>query len=153
VLAFISSLLPWYVFTANVPFFGIKQSAQANAWDLGAGAWMSVILLIAAASVVLVSTVGGRAMPAAARSLVTLVLSTLAFITIVLRSVTFPDASGGLGRVGELVHFDLGDINLSGVFSSGAGYGLYLGLIAAAVAAVASLVTFFAASSDTGHNR
>ncbi|MGH3823509.1 MAG: hypothetical protein ACRDRA_11880 [Pseudonocardiaceae bacterium] len=151
-LAFVSSLLPWYVFTARVPFFGITQSADVNAWNAGTGAWLSVLLLIAAAGVVLAGTMGGRPMRAASRSLITLVISALAFITIVLRLVTFPDPSGGLGRVGDLVHFDLGDINLSGVlsFSSGAGYGLYLGMAAAAVATVASLITFLAASRDIG---
>jgi hypothetical protein len=155
VLACISSLLPWYVITATVPFFGITQSVQANAWDLGVGAWLSVLLIMAAAAVVLAGTVGGRLIPAASRSLLALVLSAVAFIAIVLRSVTFPSPSSGrvgeLGGVGELIHFDLGDINLSGVYSSGAGYGLFLGLIAAAVAAVASLVRFFAASRETGH--
>lgn len=152
-LALVSSLLPWYVFTTSVPFFGLTQSAHANAWDLGIGAWFSVLLLAAAAGLVLAGTMGGRLIPTTARSLITLVLSTLAFIEIVLRSATFPDASGGLGRVGDLVHFDLGDINLSGAlsFDSGAGYGLYLGMVAAVVAATASLITFFAASRDTGH--
>ena len=153
-LAFISSLLPWYVFTASIPFFGITQSAHANAWHAGTGAWLSVLLLIAAAVVVLAGTMGGRPIPAAPRSLITLVVTALAFITIVLRLVTFPDPSGGRGRIGDLVHFDLGDINLSGAltFSSGAGYGLYLGMTAAAVAAVASLIIFLTASRDTGHN-
>lgn len=151
-LALISSLLPWYVFTTSIPFFGSTQSTHANAWDLGISAWFSVLLLIAAASLVLAGAMGAGSMPTTARSLITLVLSTLAFIEIVLRSATFPAASGGLGRVGDLVHFDLGNINLSGVlsFSSGAGPGLYLGMVAAAVAAVASLITFFAASRDTG---
>jgi hypothetical protein len=73
----------------------------------------------------------------------------LAFITIVLRWATFPDANGGLDRVGQLGEINLGDVNLGGAFSvtSGADYGLYLGLIAAVAAAVASLVTFRAASS------
>ena len=153
-LAFISSLLPWYSFTASVPFFGITQSAHADAWHAGVGAWLAVLLLIAAAGLVLVDTMGRRLMPATSRSPITLVVSALAFITIVLRLVTFPDPSGGLGRVGDLVHFDLGDINLSGAlsFSSGAGYGLYLGMLAAAVATVASLITFLTASRDSGHN-
>ena len=153
-LAFISSLRPWYVFTASVPFFGITQTAEANAWHAGTGAWLSVLLLIAAAGVVLAGTKGGRPIPASSRSLITLVMSALAFIMIVMRLVTFPDPSGGLGRIGDLVPFDLGDINLSGAlsFSSGAGYGLYLGMSAAAVAAVASLITYLAASRDTSHS-
>lgn len=152
-LAFISSLLPWYVFTASVPFLGVTQSDHKNAWDLGISAWFAVLLLIAAAILVLAGAMGGRLISTTARSLITLVLSTLAFIEIVLRSATFPDESGGLGRVSDLVHFDLGDINLSGAlsFDSGAGYGLYLGMIAAAMAAMAAAITFFTASRDTSH--
>lgn len=150
-LAYISSLLPWYVFTASVPILGITRSASANAWHAGIGAWLSVLMLVAAAALVLASTLGGRGGRAASRSLIALVLAALAIITIVLRWTTFPDANGGLGRVGHLGDFTVGDVNLGGAFSvtSGAGYGLYLGLIAAVAAAVASLLNFRAASSDT----
>jgi hypothetical protein len=150
-LAYISSLLPWYTFTASVPILGITRSASANAWHAGIGAWLSVLMLVAAAAVVLVSTLGGRLRRTASRSLITLILTALAFITIALRWATFPDANGGLDRVGQLGEFNLGDVSLGGAFSvtSGAGYGLYLGLIAAFAAAVASLVTFRAASSLT----
>ncbi len=149
-LAYVSSLLPWYVFTASVPFLGITRSADANAWNAGVGAWLSVLLLVAAAGLVLVGTLGGWLRRVASRSLITLALSALAFVTIVLRWATFPDANGGLGRAGELGNFDLGNVSLSGAFtvSSGAGYGLYLGLVAAVVAAVASVVRFRAASND-----
>lgn len=151
-LAYISSLLPWYLFTASVPILGITRSTSANAWHAGLGAWLSVLMLVAAAAVVLVSTLGGLLGRVASRSLITLVLAALAFITIALRWATFPDANGGLGRVGPLGDFNLGDIELGGAFSvtSGAGYGLYLGLIAAVAATVASLVTFRAASSAAG---
>ncbi|MDT7712510.1 MAG: hypothetical protein QOG46_1199 [Pseudonocardiales bacterium] len=150
-LAYISSLLPWYNFTASVPILGITRSASANAWHAGIGAWLSVLMLVAAAAVVLASTFGGRLRRTASRSLITLILTVLAFITIALRWATFPDANGGLDRVGELGEFNLGDGSLGGAFSvtSGAGYGLYLGLIAAIAAAVASLITFRAASNVT----
>ncbi len=149
-LAYISSLLPWYVFTASVPFLGIMRSADANAWHAGVGAWLSVLLLVVAAGLVLVGALGGRLRRVASRSLITLALSALAFVTIVLRWATFPDANRGLGRAGELGNFNLGNVNLSGAFtvSSGAGYGLYLGLIAAIVAALASMVRFRAASNE-----
>jgi hypothetical protein len=92
---------------------------------------------------------GGRLRRTASRSLITLILTALAFITIALRWATFPDANGGLDRVGQLGEFNLGDVSLGGAFTvtSGAGYGLYLGLIAAVAAAVASLVAFRAASN------
>jgi hypothetical protein len=145
-LAYISSFLPWY--RASVSVLGIDRSADVNAWHAGFGAWFSVLLLVAAGVMVLVSTLGGRLRPTS-RPLITLVLSALAVVTIVLRWVTFPDASGGLGgRLGELGEFDLG--NAFSV-SSGADYGLYLGLIAAIAAVVTSLLRFRAATRNVDH--
>jgi hypothetical protein len=139
-LAYISSFLPWY--TASVSVLGITRSASVNAWNAGFGAWFSVLLLVVAGGVVLVSTVGGRLRLPASRPLITLGLSALAVVTIVLRWVTFPDAGGGLGggdvNLGDV---NLGDFNLGNAFtvSGGAGFGLYLGLIAAIVAMAASI--------------
>jgi hypothetical protein len=75
-------------------------------------------------------------------------------LTIVLRWVTFPDASGGMDtrkmdRLGELGDFDLGS---AFAVSSGAGVGLYLGLIAAIAASVASLLTLRSAGSNVTRN-
>ena len=128
-LAYISSFFPWY--RARVSVLGIQRFTGAdNAWNAGFGAWFSVLLLVVAGGVVLVSARGVR-LPVS-RPLITLGLSALAFITILLRWVTFPDATGGRG--------DLGDVDVDGLFavSSGAGLGLYLGLIAAIAAVVAS---------------
>jgi hypothetical protein len=144
-LAYIASYLPWY--RAKLSVLGIDRSAQINAWNAGFGAWFSVLLLVVAASVVLISTLGGRRLSVpTSRPLITLVVSALAFITIVLRWVTFPNASGGLsGHLGELGDFDL---DSAFTVSHGAGYGLYLGLIAAVMAVVASLLTFRAAARN-----
>ncbi|MGH3778525.1 MAG: hypothetical protein ACRDRR_22755 [Pseudonocardiaceae bacterium] len=127
-LAYISSFFPWY--RAHVSVLGIERSAGENAWSAGFGAWFSVLLLVVAGGLVLASAMGVR-LPAP-RPLLTLGLSGLALITILLRWVTFPDAAGGRG--------DLGDVDVDGLFavSSGAGFGLYLGLIAAIAAVVAS---------------
>jgi hypothetical protein len=145
-LAYISSFLPWY--TTSVTVLTITRSASVDAWNAGFGAWFAVLLLVAAGGVVLLSAFGGRLTRPASRPLITLGLSGLAVITIVLRWVTFPDASGGadtrkLDQLGELGNFDLG--SALGV-SSGAGIGLYLGLIAAIAAAVASLLTLLSRS-------
>ncbi|MBV9161862.1 MAG: hypothetical protein JO309_06880 [Pseudonocardiales bacterium] len=141
-LAYISSFLPWY--TAHVSVLSITRSASVDAWHAGFSAWCSVLLLVVAGVLVLVSTLGGLGLTAS-RSLITLVVSVLAFVTLVLRWVTFPDAGGGLDRFGER-----GDVDLGGAFtvSSGAGAGLYLGLIAAIAAVVASLLTFRAAGRN-----
>lgn len=128
-LAYISSFFPWY--RAHVSVLGVERFTGAdNAWNAGFGAWFSVLLLVMAGGVVLASAMGVR-LPAS-RPLLTLGLSALAFITILLRWVTFPDATGGRG--------DLDNVEVDGLFavSSGAGLGLYLGLIAAIVAVIAS---------------
>lgn len=141
-LAYISSFLPWY--TARVSVLSINRSASVDAWHAGFSAWCSVLLLMVAGVLVLVSTLGGLGLTAS-RSLITLGASVLALVTLVLRWVTFPDASGGLDRFGEL-----GDVDLGSAFtvSSGAAVGLYLGLIAAIAAVVASLLTFRAAGRN-----
>jgi hypothetical protein len=138
-LAYISSYLPWY--QASVSVLGITRPIRRDdAWNAHFGAWFSVLLLVVVAGLVLASTLGGRLRLPTSRPLITLVLSVLAFVTIVLRWVTFPDASGGLGgRLGELGDFDPGS---AFTVSSGAGSGLYLGLIAAIAAVVASWFTF-----------
>ncbi|MGH3671114.1 MAG: hypothetical protein ACRDSH_10835 [Pseudonocardiaceae bacterium] len=138
-LAYVSSLLPWY--QASITVLGITRTSGVNAWHAEFGAWFSVLLLIAAGGVVLVSTIAGRLRLPASRSLITLTLSVLAFITIVVRWATFPDAGDGPGRIsiGELGEFDLGQ---TFTVSSGAGTGLYLGLISAIAAIAASAITF-----------
>jgi hypothetical protein len=141
VLAYISSFLPWY--TTYVSVLGIHRSASVDAWNAGVGAWCSVLLLMLAGVLVLVGTLGGRA--SAVRSLITLGVSVLAFIALVLRWVTFPDASGGPHNSDELGGFDLGS---AFTVSSGAGVGLYLGLIAVIAAVVASLLMLRAAGRN-----
>jgi hypothetical protein len=145
-LAYISSFLPWY--STRITVLGIDRSAGVDAWNAGFGAWFAVLLLVAVGGLVLVSTLGGPLKLSASRPLITLGLSVLAFVTIVLRWVTFPDASGGADRVDRLG--ELGDFDLGTAFSvsSGAGTGLYLGLIAAIAASVASFLTFRAAGSN-----
>ena len=142
VLAYISSFLPWYSSRVSVSLFRIERSAHVNvnAWNAGFGAWFSVLLLVVAGGVVLASAMGVR-LPVA-RPLITLGLSVLAVVTILLRWATFSDTVGGQGELGNV---DIGGFLTA---SSGAGFGLYLGLIAAVAAAVASLLMVRAASSN-----
>ncbi|HEY6423141.1 MAG TPA: hypothetical protein VIY28_07805 [Pseudonocardiaceae bacterium] len=131
-LAYISSFFRWY--QTSISVFGIERSAGVNAWNAGFGAWFAVLLLVVAGGLVLASMlVGWRGAPT---PLITLGASTLAFVTIVLRWVTFPDANGG--QVG------VDDVEIGSLFtaSGGAGFGLYVGLIAALAAAVASFLSF-----------
>jgi hypothetical protein len=134
-LAYASSFLPWYTITATVPFLGVTRTAGADAWSSGFGAWFAVLLLVAAGGLVLLSTVGGPLRLPVPRHLITLVLSVLALVTIVLRWVTFSPTTGGVDGV---------NVEVGGAFaaSSGAGPGLYLGLVAALAATVASFLDF-----------
>ena len=138
-LAYISSFLPWY--RTSVSILGIERSASVNAWNAGFGAWFSVLLMVAAGGWVLVSTLGRLRLPVSG-PLIALSLSVLAFVTMVLRWATFPDATDGLDEGS----FDLGSAALTA--SSGPGSGLYLALIAAVVAMVAALLTFRTAGRD-----
>jgi hypothetical protein len=141
-LAYISSFLPWY--TASISVLSINRSASVDAWHAGFRAYFSVLLLVVAGVLVLVSTLRGPVLTAS-RSLITLGVSVLALVTLVLRWMTFPDAGSGLGKPDDLGGFDLGN---AFTVSSGAGVGLYLGLIAAIAAVVASLLTFRAAGRN-----
>ena len=151
-LAYISSFLPWYTSTASVPILGITRLLRHDdAWHVGFSAWSSVLMLLAAAGWVLVTAMGGPRQQTVPRSLIALALCALAFITIVLRWATFPDASGGLGRVGQLGEINLSDSNLSGAFSvtSNADFGLAVAMIAAIIATTAALLRFRVASRNT----
>jgi riboflavin transporter FmnP len=74
------------------------------------------------------------------KPLITLGLSALAVIAILLRWMTFPDAPGQN-------RLDMDNVDVEGLLavSSGAGVGLYIGLVAAIVAVVASFLTSRAA--------
>jgi hypothetical protein len=136
-LAYISSFLPWY--RADISILGIERSTTANAWNAGIGAWLPVLLLVVAGVVGLASAMGMR-LPS--KPLITLGLSGLAVIAILLRWMTFPDATGRNS-------LDMDNVDVEGLLavSSGAGVGLYIGLVAATVAVVASFLTSRAAGA------
>jgi len=132
-LAFISSFFPWY--KASVSFSGISHSEGASAWSAGFAAWFSVLLLMVAAGMVLANSMGVQMKLPTPLPVAALGLAVLAFVLIVLRWLTFPGVPDlGLG----------GDLKAS----SGAGFGLYLGLICALAIAVASFLTFRAAGGN-----
>ncbi len=128
-LAFIVSFFPWYSF--DFAGFG---GGSLSAWNTGFLAWFSVLLLMGAGVVILLPHFGVKV---DRLSLIWLILSGVATLFILLRWLTLPD-DGGLGSVtGGL----LGD---SGI-SSGAGFGLIVGLIVAVVSTVAAALNFRAA--------
>jgi hypothetical protein len=151
-LAYISSFFPWH--RVSISVLRTERFTRAdNAWNAGFGAWFSVLLLVGAGGVMLANVMVGRLRLPAPRSLITLVLSVLAVVTILLRWVTFPDGSGGSSNSGNID--DLGNVDLDILFtaSSGAGFGLYLGLSAAIAAVVASTLVFRASPRGARSSR
>jgi hypothetical protein len=134
-LAFIDSFLPWY--TASVSFSGISRSSSTGAWGAGFAAWFSVLLLLAAGGLVLATAMGVEMKLPVPWPVITLGLSALAFVLILLRWLTCPNVDSGLGGLGEGFKA-----------SSGAGFGLFIGLICAVAVGVASFLTFRAAGGD-----
>jgi hypothetical protein len=126
-LAFIVSFFPWYSFDFE-GFVG----GTASAWNSGFLAWFAVLLLVGAGVVVLLPHFGVQV---ARLPLIWLSLAGAATLFILLRWLTLPD-DGGLGGFGVL-----GETGIE----SGAGFGLILGLIVAAVSTVAAFLVFRAA--------
>jgi hypothetical protein len=119
-LMFIDSFLPWF----GVDFKGFG-SATASGWNSGFTAWFSIILVIAVAGVTAARVFGGRAMPAinggsVSWTFITAAVSVLAVLLILLRWVTLPSYTG-------------------------AKFGLFIGLILAAVQAVFGYLSIVAA--------
>jgi len=113
-LGFIATFLPWY--TISFDFGGVTvASASANGWHSFLS-WFAMLLLLAAGGLVLAQATGTQINLPVSTWMAALVLSGLAFLLVLLRWVTLD----------------------SGI---GAGFGLYLGLICALVAAVASVLT------------
>ncbi|HSV65124.1 MAG TPA: hypothetical protein VLJ59_04325 [Mycobacteriales bacterium] len=121
VLAFIASFFAWY--TISLKFGGIEvASGSVNAWHSFAS-WFATLLLVAAAGLVFAKAAGVQVSLPLPVAVVTLGLSGFAVLLILLRWITLD----------------------TGV---GAGFGLYLGLISAIAAAVASFLAFRATGGD-----
>jgi hypothetical protein len=127
-LAFIVSFFPWY--SIDVAGFG---GGSLSAWNTGIGAWLPMLMLMAAGVLVLLPHFGVQVQRL---TLIWLALAAAAVVIIVLRWLTLPD-DGGIGDLGLLG----GD---SGI-ESGAGFGLIAGLVVAVVSGVAAFLVFRAA--------
>ncbi|MBI1758211.1 MAG: hypothetical protein HYR62_03155 [Actinobacteria bacterium] len=127
-LAFIDSFLPWYTASFNIAGF-VSGSQSVSAWGVGFAAWFSVLLLVASAALVLGKAADVNVALPIPTPLATLGASALALLLILLRWVTLPSNTGPGA-------------------SSGAGFGLYLGLLCALAAGGASFVAFRAAGGD-----
>ena len=123
-LAFIVSFFPWY----SIDFDGLGGDSL-SAWNTGFLAWFPVLLLMGAAVVVLLPHFGVNV---DRRPLIWLVLAGLATLLILLRWLTLPDYSSDFGLLGDTI-------------DSGAGSGLFAGLLVAIASTVAAFLTFRAA--------
>lgn len=123
-LAFIVSFFPWY----SVSYGGFGGSLSA--WNTGIGAWLPVLMLLAAAVLILLPHFGVQV---PRLTLIWLGLAAGAAVIILLRWLTLPD-DGGIG--------DLGLLGQESGIESGAGFGLIVGLVVAVASAVVAFLAF-----------
>jgi hypothetical protein len=121
-IAFIASFLPWYSVSAGL------FSVSINAWSLGFLAWFPVLLMVAAAGVILAQQLGAN-MPQVRPGwpLVLLGVAALSLILVLIRWVSLTADTYGFA--------------FSGI-SYGAGFGLYVGLVAAILLGLSQYLVF-----------
>jgi hypothetical protein len=135
VLAFVASFMPWF----EVSFGGaasVLDDYWASAWSIGFAAWFPILLLMAGAGVLLAEHLGANVpKPRPGWPLILLGVAVVAVVIILLRWLTLPGASDFLGE--------------SGV-SYGAGFGLYVGLVAAILFGLSQYLVFRSAGQSFG---
>lgn len=145
-LGFVSSLLPWY--RGSVSVFGFTGSVEVNAWNAGAAAWLSVLLVVGAGAVALAcAMIRPRRVPVWG-PLLAAGLATLALVCLVARWASWRDTTDG---VDGLAGVQLDGSSLGGLVGASAGptIGFYLALTAVAVALVASWTSARAALASS----
>jgi hypothetical protein len=123
VLMFVDSFLPWY----GTKFLGVHD-VTVSGWSAGFGSWFSIILVLAVAGVTAARVFGGRTMPTVANgqftwTFITAAVSALAALIVLIRWLTFNTYHG----------------------LAGAKFGLFVGLVIAAVQAVFGYLSLNAA--------
>jgi hypothetical protein len=123
-LAFIASFFPWYSISYDGPSLpglsAFSASGSLSAWGVGIGGWLPVLLLMAAAVIVLLPHFGTTV---ANGVMIWLGLSAAALVIVLIRWLTLP-GEDGLG------------------FSQGAGFGIIIGVLAAAASGVAAFLAY-----------
>jgi hypothetical protein len=116
-LAFISSFLPWFQISYSGPFASVFPGLSENAWSMGFTAWFPVLLLVAGGGAILAGQLGTQ-LPTMRIGwpLMFLGVAVLALLLMVIRWLTFD--GGTVGVPGDEISY-------------GAGFGLYVGLVAA----------------------
>jgi hypothetical protein len=127
-VALVASFLPWYTLSGT---FADQQKALGlrtwlTAWGTGFLGWFPTVLLVAVAGLV-ISQRFAKSLRALAPLWLTLAVVALAMI--LLRWITVPDASKLTGLNAEYAAFH-------------AGFGLYVGLVAALVSGVTGFLEF-----------
>jgi hypothetical protein len=133
-LGVVASVLPWY--QGDVSVLGFGGSVGVNAWNAGAGAWLSMLGLVVAAVAALVS--GATATRAAAGWCWPLVLGLSVFSAVCL-SVWWASSPGSRGSGDDSRVLEGPGSGLMVSSSTGPGVGFYLGLLATAATVVTSI--------------
>jgi hypothetical protein len=127
-LALIASFLPWYDLSGT---FADQQRALGfptwtSAWRVGFLGWFPVMLLVIVGLLIAVQLMGKQVsiLPP-----LWITLALLAVVMILLRWITVPDAGQATGRGPDYATLT-------------AGFGLFMGLLAAFVSAVAGFLSF-----------
>jgi hypothetical protein len=131
-LVFIDSFLPWYSvsFKGSADFPG--TSGSTNGWGSGFGAWFPILLLVATGVVVTLAVMGTINWTALMTFTIATGVSALSFIIILLRWLTYPSLPA----------------IYKGFASAGAGFGTYIGLVAALAMAIFGYLAFSAAGGS-----
>ncbi|CRK58650.1 hypothetical protein [Alloactinosynnema sp. L-07] len=125
-LALIISFFPFYSVSYDGPTLGLGSlGGSVSAWSYGFGTLFPILLLIAAAVVVLLPHLGTQVPN---RTLIWLGLAGLAVVILLIQWISFPSGSSSV----------VGDVGIS----AGAGFGFYIGLLAAIASTVAAFLTF-----------
>jgi hypothetical protein len=127
-LALVASFLPWYTLSGTITEDRrlLNLRTWLTAWGTGFLGWFPTVLLMSVA-VLIIGQRFGKAVPILASLWMT--LSLLAVVMILLRWITVPDAGALSGRGPDYATFH-------------AGFGLYLGLLAAIIASAIGFLAF-----------
>lgn len=127
-IAFIASFLPWYSVSAGL------FSVSVNAWSLGFLAWFPVLLIVASAGVILAQNLGANVpQTRASWPLILLGVAALSLVLVLIRWLSLSAETDG--------------VSFPGV-SYGAGFGLYVGLVAAILLGLSQYMVFRAAGQS-----
>jgi hypothetical protein len=143
-LGLIASLLPWH--QGSISALGTRP--EVNAWRAGVSAWLSMLILIVAAGVVLAG--GATATRTASPWCWPLIVGLALFSALCLIAHWFSWQSPSVGGGPDHAVMDSARLHESDA-SGGPAVGLYLAMLATAVVAAASILSVRAQRKRGGH--